>query len=62
MLTHNPIRPWYWNDWLIHGEKHNNNLGKYPFVNNSEKTINVSAEVINYKPISLDRIISEING
>jgi calcineurin-like phosphoesterase family protein len=62
MLTHNPIRPQYWNGWVIHGEKHNNNLEKYPFINKEEKTINVSVEVINYKPISLDRIISEING
>lgn len=62
MLTHKPLRPQYWNDWVIHGEKHNNNLEKYPFMNKEEKTINVSAEVINYKPISLDRIISEING
>lgn len=62
MLTHNPIRPSYWNDWVIHGEKHNNNLEKYPFINKTRKTINVSAEVINYKPISLDRIILEISG
>lgn len=62
MLTHNPIKPQYWNDWVIHGEKHNNNLEKYPFINKAKKTINVSAEVINYKPISLNRIISEING
>lgn len=62
MLTHNPLRPQYWNDWVIHGEKHNNNLEKYPFMNKKEKTINVSVEVINYKPVSLNKIISEIHG
>jgi calcineurin-like phosphoesterase family protein len=37
MLTHNPIKPQYWNDWVIHGEKHNNNLEKYPFINKAKK-------------------------
>lgn len=61
MLTHKPIRPAYWNGWIVHGEVHNNHLDKHPFINYAEKTINVSVEVIDYKPILIDRIISEIN-
>jgi calcineurin-like phosphoesterase family protein len=44
-------------DWVIHGHHHNNELEKYPLINRVNKTINVSAEMINYKPISLEEII-----
>jgi calcineurin-like phosphoesterase family protein len=29
----------------------------YPFINGKKKTINVSAELINYKPVSLDHLL-----
>ena len=44
--------------WLIHGHTHDNDINKYPFINGKKKTINVSAEVINYRPVSLDYILS----
>jgi calcineurin-like phosphoesterase family protein len=44
--------------WLIHGHTHDNDIHKYPFINGKNKTINVSAEVINYRPVSLDYILS----
>jgi len=40
-------------DWIIHGHVHNNKMDRYPFINGEQKTINVSAEVISYKPVSL---------
>jgi len=45
-------------DWLIHGHKHNNNMKDYPFINGERKTINVSVEVINYRPVSLSFLLS----
>jgi calcineurin-like phosphoesterase family protein len=45
-------------DWTIHGHKHNNEMDKYPFVNGEQKTINVSVELINYKPVSLSDLLS----
>jgi calcineurin-like phosphoesterase family protein/2'-5' RNA ligase len=44
--------------WLIHGHTHDNDIHKYPFINGKKKTISVSAEVINYRPVSLDYILS----
>jgi hypothetical protein len=39
---------------------HNNDLKEYPFINFKEKRINVSAEVIGYRPVSLRRIAALI--
>jgi calcineurin-like phosphoesterase family protein len=59
LLVHDPDhRPIDWNGWVIHGHKHDNDLRHYPFINGKKKTINVSAEVVNYRPVSLDFILS----
>lgn len=54
LLIHNPYNANGWRDWIIHGHIHNNDLINYPFINKDKKTINVSAELVGYKPISLD--------
>lgn len=59
LLVHDPERrstPWH--GWVIHGHKHNNNMRDYPFINGERKTINVSVELIGYKPVSIDNLIS----
>jgi calcineurin-like phosphoesterase family protein/2'-5' RNA ligase len=59
LLTHDPDRlPIDWNDWVIHGHKHNNDMKNYPFINGDKKTINVSPELVNYGPVSLDYLAS----
>lgn len=58
LLIHDPNKAENFNGWVIHGHTHNNNLRKYPFIHGENKTINVSVETINYKPVSLDWIIS----
>jgi len=45
-------------EWVIHGHMHNNHMKNYPFINGARKTINVSAELINYRPISMDFLVS----
>lgn len=61
LLIHDPMeKPVEWNDWVIHGDKHNNNLGKYPLINRYQKTINVCVELIKYRPINFDKIIELI--
>jgi len=57
LLMHEPRRPFGYDGWIIHGDKHNINLIKYPFINQNNKTINVSSELVNYTPISLEKII-----
>ena len=39
--------------WIIHGHHHNNDLAGYPFINFANHRINVSAEVVKYRPVSL---------
>jgi len=45
-------------DWVIHGHVHNNKMDKYPFINGENKTINVSVELTDYKPVSLSYLLS----
>jgi calcineurin-like phosphoesterase family protein len=57
LLLHDPVqKPHDWNDWVIHGHLHNRDP-KYSLVNKENRTINVSAEMIGYKPISLERLL-----
>ena len=46
--------------WTIHGHIQNNNVTAYPFINREKRTINVSVDVTNYRPVSLDAIIEAI--
>lgn len=59
LLIHNPEdRKTEWHGWIIHGHVHNNEMDRYPFINGEQKTINVSVELINYKPVSLSYLLS----
>ena len=60
LLMHDPHRPFGYNGWIIHGDKHNNDLENHPFINQKNKTVNVSAELVNYTPLSLEKLISLI--
>lgn len=60
LLMHDPHRPFGYEGWIIHGDKHNNNMKEYPFINQKNKTINVCAELVDYTPVNIDRIISLI--
>jgi calcineurin-like phosphoesterase family protein len=46
--------------WIIHGHHHNNHIALYPFINTENRTINVSAELVNYTPVSLGEICGYI--
>ena len=63
LLTHDPdqLNGIFIADWLIHGHHHNNWPDKWPLINRDKHTINVSAELINYTPISLEDIKKLIN-
>ena len=58
LLSHDPYRPLGYEGWIIHGDKHNNSMERYPFINQKNKTVNVSAEMVNYTPLSITRLIS----
>lgn len=58
LLIHDPSeRPKNWDGWIIHGHKHNNSR-IYPFINGKRKTINVSVELINHTPLSIDSLLN----
>jgi len=42
--------------WVIHGHYHNNDLSRYPFISFRDRRINVSAEVVGYRPVPLDEL------
>lgn len=57
LLVHDPKDvPDDWEGWVIHGHTHNNKP-EYPLVNKKNKTINVSVELLDYKPIQLDDLL-----
>jgi len=61
LLIHDPSDvPPSFDGWVIHGHHHNNDLRNYPFINFISRRINVSAEVIGYKPVSLEEIVKRI--
>lgn len=54
---HDPHRPNGYGGWIIHGDKHNNNLKEFPFINQKNKAVNVCAELVDYSPIDIERLI-----
>jgi len=61
LLMHDPYRPKGYDGWIIHGDRHNNDLDNYPFINQKNKTVNVCAELVDYSPISIERLIDLID-
>ena len=47
-------KPW----WIIHGHHHNNDQLKHPLINNESCMINVSAELLDYRPIELEKLLA----
>ena len=58
LLIHNPrdkrIEWLQWHDWIIHGHVHQ----RAPFIDGEKKRINVSVEAINYRPVTLEYLLS----
>lgn len=46
-------RPDSWDGWAIHGHEHDNNPEKFSFVATDE-CVDVSVELLDYRPVSLD--------
>ncbi|EHQ34186.1 metallophosphoesterase [Methanoplanus limicola] len=62
LMIHNPGHaPEDYDGWIIHGHTHNSRMCEYPFINFKSRTINVSCEVISYRPVLFDDIVSIIS-
>jgi calcineurin-like phosphoesterase family protein len=63
LLVHDPAdAPGGFDGWVIHGHHHNNDLRSFPFVNFTERRINVSAEVTGYTPVGLGELCTLIRN
>jgi calcineurin-like phosphoesterase family protein len=57
LLVHDPKDiPKDWNEWTICGHHHNNYPNKFPLINGKTKMINVGVELINYMPLSIEKL------
>lgn len=55
--THRPVDiPEWWDGWAIHGHEHNNHPNAFPFINGKDQRVNVSVELLDYRPVSLDEL------
>lgn len=52
--TDGPTNP---NGWLLHGHHHNNWPDTYPFVNHDTRRVNFSVELLDYRPLAIDRLV-----
>lgn len=43
--------------WVLHGHHHNNWPNQFPFVDHGERRVNFSVELLDYRPLSTDRLV-----
>lgn len=56
--VHDPAEgPGNFAGWVLHGHHHNNHPELFPFVNPEERRVNVSVELLQYRPLHLDELI-----
>ena len=49
-------------NWIIHGHYHNNDPRQHPLINNKDRMINVSVELLDYQPIELEKLLARREG
>lgn len=50
--------PKWFDGWVLHGHVHNNDLENFPFVNPTDKFINLGVELLEYTPIKLEELLA----
>jgi len=58
-LEHQPVG---FSGWQLHGHSHCSDLVNYPFINRGTQRVNVSAELLDYYPLALDRLVRLLNS
>jgi calcineurin-like phosphoesterase family protein len=43
--------------WLLHGHHHNNWPDEFPFVDHETRRVNLSVELLDYRPLATDRLV-----
>lgn len=49
--------PSWFEGWNLHGHVHNNDLEKFPFVNHTQKTVNVGADLLQFTPLDMNSLV-----
>ena len=63
LLIHSPYDiPERYEGWVIHGHTHNNSPELFPFISIENKTVNVSVELTNYRPVNMQTIVAIIKN
>ncbi len=63
LLMHSPYDiPLHYPNWVIHGHTHNHSTEIFPFISYENKTVNVSVELTNYRPVNMAVIMSLIRN
>ncbi|WP_338741147.1 metallophosphoesterase family protein [Haloplanus salilacus] len=61
--THRPEDvPETWDGWVLHGHIHNNDTETYPFVAYDERRVNVSSELLGFRPLTLETVTSVLDA
>jgi calcineurin-like phosphoesterase family protein len=61
--THRPENvPDSWDGWAINDHRHNNDTEQFPFVAGQERRVNVSAELLDYRPVALDALVDLLDA
>lgn len=62
-LTHFPETvPDDWHGWAIYGHHHNNYPDEYPFVDPRARRINVSIELLGYRPVEISELLTYVDA
>jgi calcineurin-like phosphoesterase family protein len=61
--THRPEDvPESWDGWVLHGHHHNNDPEEFPFVAPAERRVNVSCELLEFRPIALETLTNVLDA
>ncbi|WP_096394029.1 metallophosphoesterase [Halorubrum trapanicum] len=43
--------------WVLHGHHHNNWPDRFPFIDHDARRVNISIELLDYRPLATDRLV-----
>ena len=62
LLIHSPTdAPPDYTGWIVHGHHHNNHPNTSPFISYAKRTVNVSVELIGYRPIDFEKLAGHLH-
>jgi calcineurin-like phosphoesterase family protein len=53
--------PGNFDGWVLHGHHHDNWPDRFPLVNPGERLVNVSVELLDYRPLAVERLVELVD-